>query len=431
MPQGSLAVTETTATSHRRSLRARYVFPVAGEPIPDGVLTIGGERIVAVGSPAGARPFGGTLGMSHRWEVEDLGNVAVLPGLVNAHSHLEFSDLSAPLGEPGMGFVDWVRHVMEFRLSRPGGRAVAQGLRESTRLGTTTLGEIAQPDWPVRQVEDARLDATVFLELIAPTVERVASAAELAEQHIRAASLPAGWHPGLGPHAPYSVHPELLAAAVCLSAAEHVPLAFHLAESPEEMQLLREGRGPLRDRLVDLGAWDPRAVPPGTRPLDYLRTLAAAHRTLIIHGNYLDHEEIDFLAGRAERMSVVYCPRTHVYFAHAAYPLEQMLAAGVAVALGTDSRASSADLSLLAEMRLVARRYPAVPREVVLQLGTISGARALGRDHEVGSLEPGKYANLAVVALPDRDAADPHELLFDAEGPVVQTWYRGTLNAEC
>ena len=442
-------MSRTVAKPRPRILQARYVFPVTGEPIPDGLLTIAGERIAAVGRP----PVGGCSARVSRprrkgqrgmcrvgspahhavGQVEDLGNVAVLPGLVNAHAHLEFSDLPEPLGEPGMGFVDWIRQIIKlFRQERgPSRNPVERGLRESMRSGTTTLGEIAQPGWPADQFEGVGLEATVFLELIAPTADRVPPLLQLAPQHVRAADPSGPWRPGLSPHAPYSVLPQLLTAAVSLSATARVPLAFHLAESPEELQLLRSGSGPFRDFFDELGTCDPELFGRGTRPLDYLHTLAAAHRTLVIHGNYLDDEEIAFLAQSAERMSVVYCPRTHAYFGHQGYPLEQMLSAGVTVALGTDSRASSPDLSLLAEMRLVARRYPAVAREVVLRLGTIGGARALGRDQEIGSLEPGKYANLAVVSLPDRDAADPHELLFDSEEPVVATWYRGILNADC
>jgi cytosine/adenosine deaminase-related metal-dependent hydrolase len=410
---------------HARTLRARYVFPVTAAPIPDGLLSIAGGRIVAVGRQPGGAPGG--------YPVEDLGNVAVLPGLVNAHTHLEFSDLRRPLGTPGMGFVDWIRRIIElFRQERNlADGPVGRGLRECLRSGTTTLGEIAQPGWPAEVFQGVPLEATVFLELIAPTPERVGPLLELAPQHLRAADPSGPWRPGLSPHAPYSVLPQLLTAAVSLSATGRVPLAFHLAESREELQLLRSGRGPFRDYFDELGTCHPDLFGCGTRPLDYLHTLAAAERTLVIHGNYLDDEEIAFLAEQAERMSVVYCPRTHAYFGHDAYPLEQMLAAGVTVALGTDSRASAPDLSLLAEIRFVADRYPTLARDVVLRLGTINGARALGRDQEIGSLEPGKYANLTVVALPDRDAADPHELLFDSDQPVVATWFRGMLIAEC
>ena len=163
----------------------------------------------------------------------------------------------------------------------------------------------------------------------------------------------------------------------------------------------------------------------GSRPLDFLRVLAEAHRTLVIHGTYLDDEEIAFLAGHSARMSLVYCPRTHAWFGHRPYPLEKMLAAGVRVVLGTDSRASSPDLSVLAEMRHVAAKFPAVPRYEVLRMGTLLAAAALGYDAVTGSLEPGKYADLSVVALPERDEADPYALLFDSDSPVVGSYFQG------
>jgi cytosine/adenosine deaminase-related metal-dependent hydrolase len=214
------------------------------------------------------------------------------------------------------------------------------------------------------------------------------------------------------------VHPELLKAVVALSATERVPVAIHLAESPEEMELLSSGTGPLRTLLEDLGAWDGGLVRPGTRPLEYLRLLATADRALVIHGNYLDDEEIGFLAAHAERMAAVYCPRSHEWFGHRPYPLEKMLAAGAVVALGTDGRSSSPDLSLWAEMRAVARRHPSVPLSRVLEMGTIQGARALGWAADIGSLVPGKQADLTIVALPDHDAAGSYELLFESSGPV-------------
>jgi aminodeoxyfutalosine deaminase len=125
-------------------------------------------------------------------------------------------------------------------------------------------------------------------------------------------------------------------------------------------------------------------------------------------------------------MAVVYCPRTHDWFGHDAYPLEKMLASGVTVALGTDGRGSSPDLSLLSEMRFAVRRHPAVGLNRMLQMGTVLGAKALGLDQHVGTLEPGKLADLAIVALPDRKATDPHELLFASEEPVVGRYFRGS-----
>ena len=433
-------------------LRARYVFPVAGAPIADGFVAINGDRIVAVG-PCGAgcgagvspanRPAGGTPAPQ---TVRDLGNVAILPGLVNAHTHLDFSDLTSPLGKRGASFVDWLDRAMEFRrrAAKRIRRPVALGLQESLRCGVTALGEIAQPGWPVADVTASPLKVTVFQELIAPTAGRVAVAMKLARSHLHSGAVvgarednsrrPAAagtdslsnWRPALSPHAPYSVHPDLLTAVVALSAAERVPVAMHLAESSEELELLQHGTGPLRTFLEDLGAWDPATIPAGSRPLDYLRLLASAHRTLVIHGNYLDDEEIAFLGANAGRMTVVYCSRSHHWFAHDAYPLEKMLAADVAVALGTDGRGSAPDLSLLAELRFVARQHPNIGLDRILRMGTILGAQALGWQSQIGTLEPGKQADLAIVGLPDRDAADPHKLLFDSTEPVVGCYCRGT-----
>ncbi|NQT16680.1 MAG: amidohydrolase family protein, partial [Planctomycetes bacterium] len=220
-------------------------------------------------------------------------------------------------------------------------------------------------------------------------------------------------------HAPYSVHPELLQHVVRMSAADGFPIAMHLAESREEIELLGSRSGRFVDFLRQLGVWEPDNFPPNGRPLDYLEALAEAHRALVVHGNYLDDEEIAFLARRADRMAVVYCPRTHAYFQHPQHPLGKLLAAGATVALGTDGRASSPDLSVLAEMRFIARKCPSISPDTVLRLGTILGARALGLDHRLGTLEPGKQADLAVIALPDRESPDPHELLFDSDLSVI------------
>jgi cytosine/adenosine deaminase-related metal-dependent hydrolase len=200
---------------------------------------------------------------------------------------------------------------------------------------------------------------------------------------------------------------------------------MHVAESREELQLLATGDGPFRELLEALGAWDREAIPLGSRPLDYLQVLALAPRALVIHGNYLDLAERAFIAERAARMSVIYCPRTHSYFAHERYPLAEMLAAGIRVAIGTDSRASTPDLNLLAELQHVAAKHPGLRPAEILVLGTLAGAQALGQDHEVGSLTAGKLANLAIVPIGSTNAADPHELVLNTSAEVATTYYRG------
>ncbi len=397
------------------ALRARYVFPVSRPPITDGCVTIRGERIVAVGSPPSNCP------------IHDLGHAAIVPGLVNAHTHLEFADLDRPLGEPGMALPAWIRLVVAQRRTRTTDPAtsVARGLGESLRSGTSAVGDIATDDWRhAVQATEPLVDSVVFHESIAPTEDRVAAALAGAESFLSAPSTSPRLAPGLSPHAPYTVHRQLLTSLVELARGHRVPVAMHLAESPQELELLRSGGGPFRDLLVDAGAWDPSPAARYATILEYLQQLAEAPRALVIHGNYLNDAELDFLAARADSMSVVYCPRTHAYFHHQRYRLAHMLERGIRVALGTDSRASNPDLSVFHEMRFVAEHHPQLSAAQVLELGTLAGAKALGLDDHLGTLEAGKLASLAVIELADHPD-DPHELLLAPEANVVGVYLRG------
>jgi aminodeoxyfutalosine deaminase len=393
--------------------RARFVFTAAGPPLRDAVITLAGSRIASVGKRRADK------------SAVDLGNAAILPGLVNAHTHLEFSDLKAPLGSHGMNFADWIRAVVAYRRRRTDAKRQAAswtGMAESIRFGTTTLGEIATAGWPLEAFAcdvPSSPESTVFLETIGLRRNRFQASLDAAKEHL-AHTAKRGIRIGLSPHAPYTVSPEMVRRLAALSTVAAVPLAMHVAESPEELELLRTGKGPLRDMLVKLDAWDPKAVPTGSSPLDYLRMVRHAHRALVIHGNYLTDEEIAFIGANSQRLSVVYCPRTHAYFKHAPYPLGKLLKAGITVALGTDSRASNPDLNLFSEMRHVANHHSVAPQKIVA-MGTLDGARALGRDDELGSLERGKRADLAVIRLPDAPTRDPYELLFDRRSFVETT----------
>ncbi len=397
------------------ALKARYLFPVTGPPIPDGVVSIQDGSIVAVGENlSGGPPL-------------DLGNVALLPGLVNAHTHLEFSGLENPLGQPGMSLPEWIRLVVAHRrqqtIDAAGSREedTRRGLRECEQHGTVAVGEIATGGWPETAFEEAPIASTVFLELIGRDPALFESLFGQLESHLAAGARPnSAFSPGISPHAPYSVSPSLVTRACELSQRHRAPVAMHLAESIEELELLSSSSGPFRQLLEDLGAWDSSAIPRGIAPIDYLEMLAAAHRALVIHGNFLTRDEIRFIGERRDRMSIAFCPRTHDYFQHGRYPLGEMLDQGVNVAIGTDSRASNPDLNVFEELRAIVKNYSAIPLEQVLRLGTLAGAMALGIDQTFGSLEAGKRAALACVKLSDsNDASEPHELLFHSHGEDV------------
>ncbi|REJ66149.1 MAG: hypothetical protein DWQ31_15805 [Planctomycetota bacterium] len=420
------------AASQKVALRARYVVPVAAPPLHNACVVMRGEQIEAVTAtpPADA-------------EIVDLGSVAILPGLVNAHVHLEFSALEERLGEAGMPLPAWIREVLTWRqrvANDPDGAvstqdALARGLAEAVRHGTTALGEIATVNWrrngeiggtgPSRGPLDLPLDVTVFRELIAPTSEplRIAECMLTAGPHLAEGEVSKTWSAGLSPHAPYSAHPQLCEAVVRLHARSPFPVAIHLAESREELEWLAHGTGPLADLFDELELPSPFAA--SRRPLEVIEQLGGLSNTLFVHGNYLAPDEMAALAERASTTAVVYCPRTHAYFGHEPYPLVEMLNAGVSVALGTDGRGSNPDLSLLAEMRHVARQHPEVPLARILELGTLAGARALGREAKAGSLTPGKVANLAMIALPEGATDDAYDMLLRADTEVVATLVRG------
>jgi aminodeoxyfutalosine deaminase len=394
--------------------RARTILPLEGPPLDDGRLVVSGDGIVEVG---------GGLSVGR---MVDLGDVVVLPGLVNAHTHLEFSGLESPIGTPGASFADWLREVIAYR--REGAfqpyAATLAGLDESAAAGVTTIGDIATvlPELLFDR-EPGTGHVTSFTEFIGLGAVRAEAEAErLPGLAVRRAG--AGVVRGLSPHAPYTVRPELFEAIVRTACEHELPVAFHLAESREELRLLVDGDGPLVDLLRGMSVWDDAAIPRGTRPLDYLRPLARLRRALVVHGNYLDDEEIAFLAAHAERLTTVYCPRTHAYFGHEPHPLPRLLAAGARMALGTDGRCTNPDLDLLAEMRQVARAFPELSPERIVRLGTIDGAAALEMTAECGTLLATKRADFVALSTPS-STDDPYEAVLDPGARVVATFYAG------
>ena len=368
----------------------------------------------------------------------DLGNVAVIPGLVNCHTHLEFSDLDHPL-QPPRPFTAWIQTVMGHRRQRGmlAPEIIVRGLQECSRSGTVQVGEITTEETTLAILEKAPIAITSYREIIGLQPERVGDLLQAAERHLqertpaiaaaeangRATSGDSPLRRGLCPHAPYSVHPELFHKLVELACRRDAPLAMHLAETQAEVQLLERGNGSFVALLQSLGLWKPDLFPPGGRVLDYLRPLAETRRALLIHGNYLADEDIRFLASHPH-LTVVYCPRTHAFFGHRAHPWQELLARGGSVALGTDSRASNPDLSLWNELAFLRRRFAEVNPRVLLELGTRRAARALGSPETTGTLVPGSPADLAVVFLKPADG-DPFEQLFSEGNRIAATMRAG------
>ncbi len=366
-----------------RSLAADWVVPVEGDPIRDGAVVIGDDgRIHAVGSAA-------DLGADERFD-----DAVILPGLVNAHSHIEYATY-AGFGD-GLSFAPWIgMHVeRKARLDPDDMLSIARvGAAECLRSGVTTVGDCSFAGASAPACAELGLRAIVYLEVFGGP-DAIAEQFEPARERI-GGYLSDRVLLGISPHAPYTVTPELFAAALELG----LPVATHLAESADEAAYLRDGSGPWAALAEYL-------VPPLGR--SGIRSLAEegllGDRVLAAHCVTVDTEEIELLA--AHDVAVAHCPRSNAQLGCGVAPLAALRGAGIRVAIATDSPASTPSLDLFEEMRValwLQRARHADPAALTatdaLSLATIGGARALGLDSEVGSLVPGKWADLVVVSV--------------------------------
>ncbi len=409
-----------------RTIYAKWILPVEGEPIEDGVIEIVDDLIHCV-RPQREREFRSDKDAVSN-EFNSYANTLVIPGLVNAHTHLEFSDLKFPIGAKGIPFPDWISQVIRWRIEQQQSdetlirkqKAIENGLRESYRWGIAALGEIASAPWPIPHNDGREKWPLVrfYLEQLGATQEQ--SNERLTAVRARLDDIaPNSFSFGLSPHAPYSVSPDLFHGLLELARTTNCPLAMHLAESKEELQFLSEGTGPFADLFEKLGLL--RTNEKRLTLDESCDALAARPGSLLIHGNYLNSKLIARIAKSAEHVQIVFCPRTHLFFAHEPYPLQEFLSHGISICIGTDSRASTPDLDLLKDLRSIAESFPDFPLEEILKMGTLNGATALGFDTQLGSLATGKIASTLAIELDSPIGRSPYEALFS--GKITRrTW---------
>lgn len=412
------------------TIRCRQILPVSGPPLENGWLRIRRGRIVDLGSAALGCDRTPASGGPQR--VLDFGDAVIVPGLVNAHTHLEFSDRSLPL-ESSDGLPGWIGRVVRLRRERPAedegravGAAIRDGLAESAAAGVTAIGEIATVAAGEAYAGGPRL--RVFREALglSPVGMPVALAAALRDVDWLGRR---GVSVGLSPHAPYSVAAPLGTAIIRESVRRRLPVAMHLAESPSEDELVAFGSGTFRSLLEELGAWDALRPPRLLSAADWILKLARAHRGIVVHGTHLGRDPIAVarLARHRDRLCVVVCPRTTRAISGVLPPVPLFHEAGIRVAIGTDSRASNPDLSVLAECRTLVDGGVCSPAES-LRMATIEGAWALGFDRQAGVLAPGRPADL-VILRPTAMHRDPHEAVLDPSTRIQATLRGGRIIA--
>jgi len=399
---------------------ATWVVPIVQPPMRDGWVAVDDGRIAARGR--GKPPDDGA------GDVE-LGDVALLPGLVNAHTHLELSHLRDCV-PPASQFVTWIRRVMEARREQPDPEApeildaVDRAIADAISSGTAVVGDISNTLVTMPRLMQSPMAATVFYELIRFNASVPGSAEALVEkaradmaarqpnEHVRSS---------LAAHAPYSVAPELFRAIKqAVDREPGMPWSVHLAESVDEIEFLERGTGAWRALLEEVGAWDPTWSAPRVSPVRYLDDAGLLDARLIaVHGVQMTSADLESLAARGA--TLVTCPRSNGHTGAGAPPLEAFYEAGVRVAVGTDSLASAPDLNVFAELATMRALAPTIPAASLLESATRQGARALGFDAEYGAIEPGKRARLLAVAVP-AGTDDVEEYLVSGVTPDQLRW---------
>ena len=396
-------------------LSADWLYSGSGIIQPNSGVQLDGQgRITAIASRTPER------------HSEHFSGAVLIPGLVNAHAHLELTGFEGLDEEPD--FPRWIRRIIELKASRSEDdffQAARNGLKASFAAGVTTVADTGSSAGPLRALADLGGSGIAYLEVFGPHPDAAAANSAAFERRLR--ELSSYESPrirlGVSPHAPYSVSGPLYRATAQLARNQQRPIAVHIAESPAESDLLERATGPFAE------LWRSRDIVlpslPGRSPLAWLETHdVLGPDTLCIHAVRADASDIARL-GR-HQCGIAHCPRSNRRHGHGDAPLGAFRKAGLRVGLGTDSAASVYPADLLAEARAAAQLAGLLAPEAI-RLATLGGAEAVGLGREVGSLEPGKWADLVLIRVPEGIAAAnvPDAILASGPDAVLATFIGG------
>ena len=397
-------------------LSAGWVLPVDAPPIERGALLVGPDGFIERVGPESEVPAPSGV---PRIEAPD---AAVLPGLVNTHTHLELTGFDALVPEDD--FFAWISRLRELKEQHSREaylEAASRGLRDCWASGVTTVADTGDRGVVAAAIAELGGSGIAYQEVFGPHPDQCSASLDELRLAVEAVRHYAGGRVriGVSPHAPYTVSAPLYREAARWARAAGLPIAVHLAESPAEAEFLRAGAGPFAE------AWRRRGIPlpeAGQSPVELLASQQVlGPATLCIHAVQVDAADIERLARSGA--AVAHCPRANLRHGHGAAPLTALLAAGIRVGLGTDSVASVAPLDLLAEAS-AARTLASLTAAEALALCTIGGARALGLEGEIGTLTAGKRGDLVVIDL-EGAGADPAEQLLAAGRAGVRATFLG------
>lgn len=393
-------------------LRAQTVVTLNGPPLKDGAVAVNGEgRIAAVG------PFE-EVAKGCRDEVLDLGQQILMPGLINAHAHLDYSTLRHSINPP-QSFTHWISRINALKRQMTDDdylQAIALGFDELRTWGTTTVCNLEAFPELLPKLPPPPLRTWWFLELI-DLRSRVATEV-LLEGALSFFEDREGWLGGFGlnPHAPYTASPGLFHLCNTCGTRFGMPLTTHIAESAEEEAMFARGEGSLHDFLTKLG----RPMNDCGQRSSFSQAVAGGligPGWLLAHANELDEPDFALIAATPGDWHIVHCPQSHAYFQHRPFAWKRLEALGVNLCLGTDSLASNGKLDLFAEMRAARQAAPWLTSETLLKMVTTHPAKALGKAGELGELRPGAHADL--IALPFCGTApEAYDAIIDNRSPI-------------
>ncbi|MGD9562477.1 MAG: amidohydrolase family protein [Pyrinomonadaceae bacterium] len=400
-------------------LCANFVLPIASDPIRGGAVAINGAVIEAVGSrDEVAAKF-------PEAEVEDFGEAAILPGFVNCHSHLELTAMRGALDDVEHDFRSWLLRINELRAGMTDAdieAAALAGALEGAAAGVTCFGDIGRNGTAgVRALKRSGLRGIVFQETnFSPdnsTADDDFKALGQKYEALRAEETDLV-RVGLSPHSPYTVGSRLFELIAQYSIINRIPLTIHAAESADEHKLMTKGEGLFTEFYERFGLeWHS----PHCTSIEYLERLGVlSTRPLLAHCVTVSDSDIARIA--ANRASIAHCPKSNAKFGHGYAPLEKFLDAGIPVGLGSDSVASNNVCDLLEEARfgaLAARNRAGTGRFIsareVLRAATLGGAKAMGMEDTIGTLEAGKHADIAIISL----ATKAQQPITDIEAALI------------
>lgn len=406
-------------------IAAAYILSMESAPLADGALAIDGERIVAVGT----RDY---LRRCYTAPVEDHPECVIMPGLINAHTHLELTHFPAWRLRNGMhysprNYVDWIIQVIKIKRGLEVVELAAslmEGLKISLQSGTTMVGDFLSDRRLLPYFENAELSGRIYLEFIGQSPERYHSSLAAAEDDIHA--VPAPFLAGLAPHAPFTVARDFLRDIMSLAEHKGLPLAMHLSESVAETDFFHNASGAIVSDLFPYVGWrDHVPEPLGISATEWLETAGVLNPNFhAVHGVHLTPADIAIL--KKKGCPVVIAPRSNETLAVGTAPIDLLRHAEIPLAIGTDSLASNNSLSLWDEMRFLLDSHSGnlTPQEL-LKMATINGARAIRRETDAGSLTAGKRADFLVVKpVIGPDPVKIYEQLLE-DARIMAVWSGG------